>query len=238
MIKYSAIDWQAFSARKDIEKIANSVSASKEIQLSAFVEVMLVVFGTALSNIFSEDACIRIIWIVILIVSIVIISFPFVSWGYKKLQQLKKGNNPLSPKEAVDLFDNEICYYVMMAEAYLCMYRDRKNEVCAEEAFQKEILRFYYIETSFYLNKAIMELQPICNMANKVFTSNQNTVIINRKIAKVRFDNVCNMIFSLYTQISAFEDCADPLIVNINHQYRQILTNIITMINYDLDNNK
>lgn len=233
MRKYSAVDWQAFSLRKDIEKIANHVSNHKGFQLSAFAEVMLVVFGTALSNIFSETEYIRITWIVILSVSFFLIVIPFILWGCRIIRQHKEGNNLLSAKEAIDCFDNEICYYVMMAESYLNMYRDRAIEKCSDEDFRTEVLRFYYIETSFYLNKAIMGLQPISNMAQRVFTDQEDGVIVKRKIAKVRFDNVCNMIGSLYAQIKEFEPNMDDLIINVNHRYCGILNDMIVMINND-----
>ena len=85
MKKYTPIEWQAFSQKKDVEKIAESLKRQNEFQLSAFIEIALVVLGAALSNIVTNDTHQKRIWGCILILSIVVIVIPILCFVYKKI---------------------------------------------------------------------------------------------------------------------------------------------------------
>lgn len=233
MRKYTPVEWQAFSQKKDVEKISDALKKQNKFQMSAFVEIALVVMGAALSNIITDDKGQARIWTVVLVLSCFVVSVPFILLIKEKLEQNQKENNPLTAKEMIDCFDNEICYYVMMSDSYYSMYKERKDEQNNEadaDGLEKDVLEFYYIETSYYLNKAIMCLQPIYNMHPKVISQNESDIMAKRLVSQARFQNVCNIIRKLYVQLEKETIETDPSIKGMNERYYSVFEDILKMI--------
>ena len=128
----------------------------------------------------------------------------------------------------------------MTADSYFNMYNERKEELLTQKIDTKEkiddILEFYYIEASYYLNKSIMCLQPIYNMEDKVLTNKKDDVIAKRIISYRRFENVCNIIKRIYGQLMAENIEVDDIIKSVNSNYYSIFNDILVLVNGALDN--
>ena len=118
MKNFSAVDWQSFSLKKDIEIISKEIKNSNAIQLSFFAEISLVVLGAALANIISGN---QIFWIVISILSFIPALFLIIKAVRQKYRESRAGNDMVRPKDFIDSFDNSICYYVLMSKSYYSM---------------------------------------------------------------------------------------------------------------------
>ena len=257
MKKLSPIEWQAFSQKKQIEKITHNLESNVSFQLSAVAEVVLVIFGTALSSVFDEKA--STIWYTILALSVIVLLISFVKPFCRWIQKMKTGNDLLSSREFIDSFDNDICYYVMMAESYYSMLLDKTRNVSEDKATSQidekiesqtndkkidiSVLQFYFIETSYYLNKAIMCLQPIYNMSDKVIGQDFSEIVSKRMIAITRYKNVCNLIQSIYASLNQssalLSDMPDKdLIISTNNHYFECLNTIVNLSNHNLKQNK
>lgn len=233
MKKFSAVEWQSFSLKKDVENILKKLRETQAIQLSIFGEIALVVFGVAFANIFIEVEAQRTFWIVILCISVIPIIVPLVQWIYKKAMKSKTGSDMMKPKDFVDSFDNEICYYVLMSESYYSML----VEAIAPESGvdDLDIKRFYFIEASYYLNKAIADLSPISNIADKVLTSDKNSIIEKRLISYARYNNVKNLLNIIYDYLDRHKSILDGLadgetIISTNDEYHNMLKDINDLI--------
>ena len=86
--RYDAIDWQTFSQKKDIEEIAKNTKEKKDIQLTAAVEICLVIVSIVADNILGDN--VSILWWVIGILSII----PIVILLFKYLIVFVNKNKP------------------------------------------------------------------------------------------------------------------------------------------------
>ena len=142
----------------------------------------------------------------------------------------------MSAKEFKDVFDNEICYYILMAESYYNMLIENSaNFPVAPAPMGKDnpcddsIKRFYYIEASYYFNKAIMLLRPIYNIASDVLSQKVNGVYQDKKIAIARYENACQMLKCIYDYLNDNKDIVSGLdhsdtIIEVNNKYMENLT--------------
>ena len=192
MKNFSAVDWQSFSLKKDIEIISKKIKNSNAIQLSFFAEISLVVLGAALANIISGN---QIFWIVISILSFIPALFLIIKAVRQKYRESRTGNDMVRPKDFIDSFDNSICYYVLMSKSYYSMLM---KSIHGKKKISIDVQRFYYIEASYYMNKAIAELSPIVKIADKVLTKDTNQVIEKRMISIARYHNIKNLLKTIY----------------------------------------
>lgn len=103
----------------------------------------------------------------------------------------------------IDLFDNDICYYVLMAESYSKEFSDAKK---IKKECITDVDRFYFIETCFYVNKAIYNLSKTANNFNVIYSDDVNELYNNRKISITRLSNLLGILDSV---IKIIEDNFD-----------------------------
>lgn len=189
--KYDAIDWQSFSQKKNIEEIARNTKQKTEIQMTALAEVSLVLISIS----FEHFTCANIdwVWLGIIIVAAIPILILFGSYIIYIRDKRKIGRDIPNRKEAIDLFDNETCYYVLMAEAY-----SRK----LNEAVDEEINMFYYIEMCFYLNKAIYNLSTMQSSVDKIFSKDTEKLYQKKMISVTRLNNLFKIIDKIYDVVA------------------------------------
>ena len=205
MKKFTAAEWQSFVTQKDIESITKKIKASSEVQSSTFFEIALVVFGAALQNLFVEEK--KLIWICVCIGSLIPAFYLLGKALCQKMKSTAAGTDRVNPREFIDRFDNQICYYVLMSESYYSMLRDAKDDMNLD----RDIKRFYFIEASYYMNKAINELAPIHNIASSVLSGANVDIIGKRMISTARYNNLCNLLKSLQKYLADHEDILEGL---------------------------
>ncbi|MDF2589432.1 MAG: hypothetical protein K0S41_3273 [Anaerocolumna sp.] len=225
---FNATEWQSFSIKKDIESINKNTKRSEEIQLTAMIEICLSLLSVAGSFIFDGEH-INIYWSIVAIalaiaplIWIIRILFSFIS------SRIKPGKDLMNKKDLIDIFDNEVCYYVMMAESYYQMYLENKDQ--NDNSKDVDIRRFYLIESCYYLEKTIQELSLMANSPKRVFSNNVDEIYYYKKVSISRLINILNIIKSLlaliedsveYIKDSTCEDASD-VFLEVHKKYIEL----------------
>lgn len=185
MKKPRLIDWQENLLKKDVEEIIKKMNFQKAVSYSIGWDFLILCISLAVSNFFPfrDEKCK--IWF--LAVEIIILAIPFLFIGIKEMirkfyvfigKVLKVKSGDLLIKSYIDLFDNKICYFVLMSSSYY-------EFILAEDDLDEKILLFQ--ELCYYQNKSIDMLYSINPIIDKVFYSDysrkQNKVGLHRLIA-------------------------------------------------------
>lgn len=187
MDKYDALDWQSFSEKKNIEEIAKNTKDKNDIQITATIEIAMGISSIVSDKIFCGDALFIASWI-----TFIISLFPLIWLGTKYFirfyNRKKRGNDIPNVSSLVDLFDNEICYYAMMAESYT----NKLDNIDVNLALP--VRQFYFIETCFYINKAIYNLSSTSNCMDKLYSTDQKKLQQNKNISYTRLRNIFDIL--------------------------------------------
>lgn len=200
--KYDAIDWQTFSQKKNIEEIAKNTKDKNDIQLTAVVEIFMTIASIFADNVLSGTLH-SIVWILILATSSVPIIWLLSKYIIRFWKKNLPGSDIPNSQDMIDLFDNDICYYVLMAESYSKEFSDAKK---IKKECITDVDRFYFIETCFYVNKAIYNLSKTANNFNVIYSDDVNELYNNRKISITRLSNLLGILDSV---IKIIEDNFD-----------------------------
>lgn len=211
--KYDALDWQTFSQKKNIEEIARNTKDKNDIQLTAAIEIFMAIATLVLDNIFSGNLDDR-IWFIILIISLIPIIRLLLIYVLRYVSQYRSGYDLPNPQDMIDLFDNDICYYVLMAESYSHEFKDLKNNNIKEFT---SIEKFCFIETCFYIIKAIHDLYRMSGVIDKVFSVDASDLISNRKVSLTRLKNIFNILDGVIPIIEANFDMISDIDTNKNY---------------------
>lgn len=147
--------------------------------------------------------------------------------------QIRKRNgayNVYSVSELIDSFDNDICYYVMMADTYNQMLNDSIKQG------DNNVAVFYYIETWYYVNKAKSKMHKMLYKTKQIFTKELNDVLQRNMISISRLVNIIMIIEDIRVSSNKFIDdkslvLTDKSIVEINREYDKSYRNFISKIN-------
>lgn len=147
--------------------------------------------------------------------------------------QIRKRNgayNVYSVSELIDSFDNDICYYVMMADTYNQMLNDSIKQG------DNNVAVFYYIETWYYVNKAKSKMHKMLYKTKQIFTKEPNDVLQRNMISISRLVNIIMIIEDIRVSSNKFIDnkslvLTDKSIVEINGEYDKSYRNFISKIN-------
>ena len=203
--KYDAVEWQSFSQKKDIEAIVRNTKEKKNIQLTATVEICLVTLSIAIDNIWANGN--PLIWVAIAVLSIIPIGALLLKYIYDYMKKYRPGSDIPKDKDMINVFDNEVCYYVMMAKAY-----SKKIKRISDE---EDI--FFYIEMCFYLNKAIYHLSCMENSIDVVFSEKCEEIYADKKISLTRLKNLYNIIEEIYYVIEERKEILKEIDINENY---------------------
>ena len=161
-------DWQEMALKKDIELIIRKIDSQESVFYSICWETVIAIGTILLDHLFEFDKNDMTIWIIVAVAAIIP---PICIIGHKGIRFVKKVNRAhkgnLTVKEFVDLFDNQICYWVMMSNAYSHLLSELKS-ADREEAI------FLYQEGCYYNNKAQDGLYRIKPVVDKVFVSSDD----------------------------------------------------------------
>lgn len=222
MEKYDALDWQSFSEKKNIEEIAKNTKDKNEIQITAAIEIAMGVSSIVSATIFCGKILVVVSWIT-LIISLIPIIWLGIKYFIRYYNRKKRGNDIPNVSSLIDLFDNEICYYVMMAESYT----NKLDSINIDSPSSVE--QFYFIETYFYINKAIYNLSLTSNCKDKLYSTDKRNLHQNRNISYTRLRNI----FDILDLCIEKADSKFSIIscIDIDHNYKEVCIQYKTQYN-------
>lgn len=203
-------DWQEFSLKKDVEKIAKEVKKEKKAIYCVVWEAIVFFFTFFLDHFFEinseqNNCSLYITWIVLavspFVVSLLIAFIKFLS----RLVKAKKGY--VLTSGYVDIFDNQICYWVMIGRSY--------NEMLSTATDVSKII-FYYQEASYYINKAIFELYKMAPVITKAFSDDIDKVKKEKVISISRLINVIQLILD-FNPLVEISEIGDEVYIKVNN---------------------
>lgn len=241
MAKLSLNDWQTIHARKELEEIHKSVVKKKVIDYTLLSEIVFVLIGFFLDNIFSGESVavqtvdlqaatvqapvmqtVSIVWLIVSIVALVLTVTYWVYHALKLRRQQKLRSYLKSTKEIIDIIDNKVCYYLMTAQAMFDMGTDINND--------KD--KFHLIETSYYLNKCVILLASVDkNLKSALSPGAEEKDYRSGKISEARIANILCLMISLYGDIEkkTKDGCDDETIRRIHEENKYFYTRLGTV---------
>lgn len=122
MKKVGFSDWQEMALKKDVEDIKRTLNSQEPILFSLCWELAIALGSIIVDHLFDVSKTPVWVWIVIIICAIipigVIIGNKITLWVFS-IHRAKKGN--LMIKEYIDIFDNQLSYWVMLSNSYADM---------------------------------------------------------------------------------------------------------------------
>lgn len=231
-MKNKVNEWQELSLKKDIEKISRVITRNKLITSAFIFDIAIAVIAIVIDKFLSPADESNRTWLfwALFVMSLV----PFVVILLIAIRdQIRKRNgayNVYSVSELIDSFDNDICYYVMMANTYNQMLNDSIKQG------DNNVAVFYYIETWYYVNKAKSKMHKMLYKTKQIFTKEPNDVLQRNMISISRLVNIIMIIEDIRVSSNKFIDdkslvLTDKSIVEINREYDKSYRNFISKIN-------
>lgn len=231
-MKNKVNEWQELSLKKDIEKISRVITRNKLITSAFIFDIAIAVIAIVIDKFLSPADESNRTWLfwalfVMSLVPLVVILLIAIR------DQIRKRNgayNVYSVSELIDSFDNDICYYVMMANTYNQMLNDSIKHG------DNNVAVFYYIETWYYVNKAKSKMHKMLYKTKQIFTKEPNDVLQRNMISISRLVNIIMIIEDIRVSSNKFIDdkslvLTDKSIVEINREYDKSYRNFISKIN-------
>lgn len=142
------------------------------------------------------------------------------------LKRVKSGK--YNVKGMIDIFDNQMCYWVMMCNSYcnlLSTNKDKKNERI-----------FLYQEGCYYNNKSIQALYHMKPVIDKVFSNEDKQIIENNNVAVYRLLSLLEMMNQYQLDLNRYvEDLKDNSVIKgqmaINEEYKKEIVQLIDDVN-------
>ena len=231
-MKNKVNEWQELSLKKDIEKISRVITRNKLITSAFIFDIAIAIIAIVIDKFLSPADESNRTWLfwalfVMSLVPLVVILLIAIR------DQIRKRNgvyNVYSVSELIDSFDNDICYYVMMANTYNQMLSD------SIKRGDNNVAVFYYIETWYYVNKAKSKMHKMLYKTKQIFTKEPNDVLQRNMISISRLVNIIMIIEDIRVSSNKFIDdkslvLTDKSIVEINREYDKSYRNFISKIN-------
>lgn len=202
MNKVTLNDWMTLQTRKDLSLLRKSIKR-EPIRIAILIDVAIAVISTCLDGIYSAQSSDQQVgagspsilwWIIAGIVILVTVGGIVLSVMSDKRKAFFRKISP-TISELVDVFDNEVCYNIMTADSmddHLIVDEDTKKLPPNDE-----VQKFYFIETCYYLNKAISQLEKFEIQGKEAIFRGEN----GNGISLMRFVNVCTLIHSNYLRL-------------------------------------
>ncbi len=237
-MKHSINEWQDFSLRKDVEKISRELHKTKKYEKPLIIELLIVTLTLLFDKFFDLfNQCITIqivvysILAILAFITLLYLLYTFIKEYLDVKTIIKKSIVIIKPY--VDSFDNNVCYYALTACNFyedLLQISVELSEKETKEGKEKE--SFFYIETNYYINKCIAELNKMGNVVENVFTDNAEEVIYNSKIHFSRFKNIVDLLCQIRKNLYSMETTksfSDTKAISV--EYDDVMRNMIKRTN-------
>lgn len=235
-MKNKVNEWQELSLKKDIEKIVKVISRKQVIDYSIIIDLGIAVAALLLDNLLSQNAPERIWLFWCLFVPCTLL----LAWHLLQFigELIKKHNSKYSVysiQELIDSFDNDICYYVMMADAYNQMLTDAITQD------NKNLVTFYYIETWYCINKAKAKMYSMQFKTKYIFTKESDDVVKKNRILISRLVNITQIMEDIRISTNTLISNKKILIqdhssIEMNKKYDGNYKDFISEINQNFGN--
>lgn len=223
-------DWQEMALKKDMETIIKKLNR-QEFSVFVLCWESVLAFGAIIAD-HLFDMHNKIWWMAIITLGMMPVIFFVVKNMHEFVSALKRvKSGKYNVKNMVDVFDNQICYWVMMCNSY---YNLLSNSTDKNESI------FLYQEGCYYNNKSIYALYYMKPVIDKVFSDKKEKIIENNIVAVYRLSSLLEMMnkyqLDLDRCIKDFKD--NPVIegqMAINKEYKKQINQVIENVNEKFD---
>lgn len=203
MNKFPINDWLTIQTRKDLTYIKRRLE-HESVSYAIFADLFIAVFSFVMDHILWPVADVdtgkleQVVplwyWICTAVFLVGVPALIF-SCSYMKKRRYQADVKKVMPVDyLIDMFDNEICYNVMTADSM------RDHLMDATTTLEDEIRKFYFIEASYYANKASSQLFYFKNQGQNAI----QTATSFGGVSFSRFQNVCEIVFKIYLDLVRF----------------------------------
>ncbi len=239
-MKNKVNEWQELSLKKDIEKIRKSIIKNQEVHHAIIFDLLIAVIAILIDKFLLPSNEASKTWIFWILLTICLIPFLviLVKNIYTFAKKRQKKYETYSMPELIESFDNDICYYVMMADSYNQMLIDL---ITQDSNNTSNLASFYYIESWYYINKAKNKLCSMLFKTKYIFSKETSLVLKKNLISLNRLVNITLIMedvrksSNLLIQNKALI-LSDKTSVDLNALYDKFYKEFVKEINQNFDN--
>ena len=187
-------DWQEMALKKDIEQIKKKLTSQEPV-----------LFSLCSDHLFDTENAPEWIWFTVIALAVipaaVILGVVAGKW-ICSIVSVKKGK--FNVKDSVDIFDNQISYWVMLSNAYTDMLLEDINGSNSEK-------EFLYREGCYYNNKSMQAIYAMKSNFDKIFSMDPQ---------KVKKDSLVDMerLFNILRVMKEQQDRLDAAVSEISSE--------------------
>lgn len=198
-------DWQEMALKKDIEQIKKKLTSQEPVLFSLCWELVLALGSIIADHLFDTENAPEWIWLTVIALAVipaaVILGVVAGKW-ICSIVSVKKGK--FNVKDSVDIFDNQISYWVMLSNAYTDMLLEDINGSNSEK-------EFLYREECYYNNKSMQAIYAMKSNFDKIFSMDPQ---------KVKKDSLVDMerLFNILRVMKEQQDRLDAAVSEISSE--------------------
>ncbi len=198
-------DWQEMALKKDIEQIKKKLTSQEPVLFSLCWELVLALGSIIADHLFDTENAPEWIWLTVIALAVipaaVILGVVAGKW-ICSIVSVKKGK--FNVKDSVDIFDNQISYWVMLSNAYTDMLLEDINGSNSEK-------EFLYREGCYYNNKSMQAIYAMKSNFDKIFSMDPQ---------KVKKDSLVDMerLFNILRVMKEQQDRLDAAVSEISSE--------------------
>lgn len=198
-------DWQEMALKKDIEQIKKKLTSQEPVLFSLCWELVLALGSIIADHLFDTENAPEWIWFTVIalaVIPVAVILGVVVGKWICSIVSVKKGK--FNVKDSVDIFDNQISYWVMLSNAYTDMLLEDINGTNSEK-------EFLYREGCYYNNKSMQAIYAMKSNFDKIFSMDPQ---------KVKEDSLVDMerLFNILRVMKEQQDRLDATISEISSE--------------------
>ena len=198
-------DWQEMALKKDIEQIKKKLTSQEPVLFSLCWELVLALGSIIADHLFDTENAPEWIWFTVIALAVVpaaVILGAVAGKWICSIVSVKKGK--FNVKDSVDIFDNQISYWVMLSNAYTDMLLEDINGTNSEK-------EFLYREGCYYNNKSMQAIYAMKSNFDKIFSMDP---------PKVKSDSLVDMerLFNILRVMKEQQDRLDSAISEIRSE--------------------
>ena len=191
--------------KKDIEQIKKKLTSQEPVLFSLCWELVLALGSIIADHLFDTENAPEWIWLTVIALAVipaaVILGVVAGKW-ICSIVSVKKGK--FNVKDSVDIFDNQISYWVMLSNAYTDMLLEDINGSNSEK-------EFLYREGCYYNNKSMQAIYAMKSNFDKIFSMDPQ---------KVKKDSLVDMerLFNILRVMKEQQDRLDAAVSEISSE--------------------
>lgn len=198
-------DWQEMALKKDIEQIKKKLTSQEPVLFSLCWELVLALGSIIADHLFDTENAPEWIWFTVIALAVIpaaVILGVVVGKWICSIVSVRKGK--FNVKDSVDIFDNQISYWVMLSNAYTDMLLEDINGTNSEK-------EFLYREGCYYNNKSMQAIYAMKSNFDKIFSMDPQ---------KVKEDSLVDMerLFNILRVMKEQQDRLDATISEISSE--------------------